>query len=141
MMITIRPASAGDLATICDFDHLGQDTERKSYLQHSIQQEQCHVAVINNAILGYVILEYTFFGLGFVSLLYTHPEHRRGGIGTRLMQHAEDICTTEKLFTSTNLSNHSMQNLLARRQYKLSGVIHDLDEGDPELFYVKFLRQ
>jgi len=141
MMITIRPASTDDLTEICAFDHLGQDTERQAYLRHSIQQAQCHVAVINNAIVGYVILEYTFFGLGFVSLLYTHHEHRRGGIGTRLMQHAEDICTTEKLFTSTNLSNHPMQNLLASRRYKLSGVIHDLDKGDPELFYVKFLRQ
>jgi ribosomal protein S18 acetylase RimI-like enzyme len=140
-MVTIRPASADDLAKICAFDHLGQDTERKNHLQHSIQQQQCHVALIDNTIVGYVILEYTFFGLGFVSLLYTHPEYRRSGIGTRLMQYAEDICTTDKIFTSTNLSNHPMQNLLARRQYKLSGVIHDLDEGDPELFYVKFLSQ
>jgi len=140
MMITVRPASADDLAEICAFDHLGQDTERQEYLRHSIQQAQCHVAVIDGVIVGYVILEYTFFGLGFVSLLYTHPAHRRSGIGMRLMKHAEDVCTTEKLFTSTNLTNQNMQNLLAHRNYKLSGVIHDLDEGDPELFYVKFLQ-
>lgn len=138
-MITIRPATTDDFSEICAIDHLGQDRDRQNFLRHSIKQEQCHVAVHNNAIVGYVILEYTFFGLGFVSLLYTHTAHRRGGIGMRLMQHAEDICTTEKLFTSTNLTNHPMQKLLARRQYKLSGVIHDLDEGDPELFYVKFL--
>lgn len=103
--------------------------------------QQCYGALIDGAVVGYVILEYTFFELGFVTLLYIHPEYRRSGIGTLLMQHAEDICSTEKLFTSTNLSNHPMQNLLASRQYKLSGIIHDLDEGDPELFYVKFLRQ
>jgi ribosomal protein S18 acetylase RimI-like enzyme len=139
-MITVRLASADDFAEICAIDHLGQDSDRQNFLRHSIQQQQCHVAVFDGAIVGYVILEYTFFGLGFVSLLYTHPEHRRSGIGTRLMQHAEDICTTEKIFTSTNLSNHPMQVLLTRHQYKLSGVIHDLDEGDPELFYVKILR-
>jgi ribosomal protein S18 acetylase RimI-like enzyme len=139
-MVTIHLASTNDFAEICAIDHLGQDKDRQNFLRHSIQQQQCHVALIDGAIVGYVILEYSFFGLGFVSLLYTHPAHRRSSIGTRLMQHAEDICTTEKLFTSTNLTNHPMQNLLASRQYKLSGVIHDLDEGDPELFYVKFLR-
>ena len=140
-MITIRPATTDDFTEICAIDHLGQDSERQAYLRHSIQQEQCHVAVIDGVIVGYVILEYSFFGLGFVALLYIHPAHRRSGIGTLLIQHAEDICTTEKLFTSTNLTNHPMQNLLASRHYKLSGVIHDLDEGDPELFYVKFLSQ
>jgi ribosomal protein S18 acetylase RimI-like enzyme len=139
MMITVRLASADDLAAICAFDHLGHGTERQGLIRHSIQQQQCHVAVIDGAVVGYVILEYTFFEFGFVTLLYTHPEFRRSGIGMRLLQHAEEICTTEKLFTSTNLTNHPMQNLLARRQFKLSGVIHDLDEGDPELFYVKFL--
>jgi hypothetical protein len=34
-----------------------------------------------------------------------------------------------------------MQSLLAKLGYKLSGVINDLDEGDPELVFVKFLKQ
>lgn len=139
-MITIRLAAAEDFTDICAIDHLGQNPDRQNLIRHSIQQRQCQVALIDTALVGYVILEYSFFGLGFVALLYIHPAHRRGGIGTLLMQHAEDICTTEKIFTSTNLTNHPMQNLLASRHYKLSGVIHDLDEGDPELFYVKILR-
>jgi hypothetical protein len=32
-----------------------------------------------------------------------------------------------------------MQALLARLGYKLSGVIHALDEGDPELIYMNYL--
>jgi hypothetical protein len=42
-------------------------------------------------------------------------------------------------FTSTNLSNIPMQSLLAKMGYLLSGVIHHLDEDDPELVYVKYL--
>ncbi len=42
---------------------------------------------------------------------------------------------------STNLSNLPMQSLLAKLGYTLSGVIHHLDEDDPELVYVKCLKQ
>ncbi len=55
------------------------------------------------------------------------------------MRFLEQHCTTAKLFTSTNLSNLPMQSLLIQRGYRLAGIIHDLDEGDPELVYVKML--
>ena len=57
------------------------------------------------------------------------------------MNHLETVCQTEKIFTSTNLSNFPMQALLAKLGYKLSGVIHNLDEDDPELVYCKALHQ
>lgn len=56
------------------------------------------------------------------------------------MQHLETVCQTEKQFTSTNLSNVPMQALLAKLDYLLSGVLHHLDEGDPELVFVKYLQ-
>jgi GNAT superfamily N-acetyltransferase len=73
--------------------------------------------------------------------LYIHPDHRRQGGGSTMMGYLESICRTAKIFTSTNLSNLPMQSLLAKLGYKLSGVIHNLDEDDPELVYVKFLKQ
>lgn len=85
----------------------------------------------------YFVKQFTSF---FVHLLYIHPEHRRQGLGSKLLQHLESLCTTPKLFTSTNLSNLPMQSLLAKSGYSLRGVIHNLDEGDPELIYVKFLK-
>lgn len=45
-----------------------------------------------------------------------------------------------KLFTSTNLSNLPMQSLLSKSGYELSGVIHNLDVGDPEIVYYKRVR-
>ncbi len=98
----------------------------------------CYLA-IDTQVLGYGVLEYTFFENGFVSMLYVHPNYRKRSVGIRLMQHLEAMCRTSKLFTSTNLSNLPMQSLLAKLGYRLSGVIHNLDEGDPELVYVKYL--
>jgi len=55
------------------------------------------------------------------------------------MKHLQESVppSSKKLFTSTNLSNLPMQSLLAQLNFKLSGVIENLDEGDPELVYFK----
>ncbi|MEO0538637.1 MAG: GNAT family N-acetyltransferase, partial [Cyanobacteria bacterium P01_A01_bin.123] len=42
-------------------------------------------------------------------------------------------------FTSTNESNLLMQALMAKLRYIPSGIINNLDEGDPELVYFKRL--
>jgi len=38
-----------------------------------------------------------------------------------------------------NRLNLHVQCLLVKRGYVLAGIIHHLDEGDPELVYVKIL--
>lgn len=139
-MLTIRQASEADANEMFALDQVAQeDVGRREYIRRVIADEVCHVAVGDGRITGYLVLEYTFFEQGFVALLYVAPDDRRQGTGRALMLHAESICRSPKLFTSTNLSNHPMQQLLAQMGYKLSGVIHDLDEGDPELVYVKYL--
>jgi hypothetical protein len=57
-------------------------------------------------------------------------------VGARLLTATESACTTTKLFTSTNVSNHPMQRLLQRAGWSPVGLLHGLDEGDPELFYL-----
>ena len=42
------------------------------------------------------------------------------------------------MFTSTHASNLPMQALLAKSGFEPSGIIHNLDPGDPELVYVRF---
>ena len=86
--------------------------------------------------LGYSVLEYTFFEQGFVTMLTVAPSARRRGVGTHLLTAVEATCTTPKLFTSTNVSNHPMQRLLQRAGWHPAGLLHGLDEGDPEIFYL-----
>jgi GNAT superfamily N-acetyltransferase len=137
-MYTIRPAVDGDAQIISSFDHIAQqDAGRRDFIQQAIDEGACFVAGDGDQIVGYAKFEHSFFGNGFVVLLYIHPEHRRRGAGAALMRHFASICRTPKLFTSTNLSNLPMQSLLAREGYTLTGVVDNLDEGDPELIYFK----
>lgn len=139
-MCSVRLAVESDIDSIYSFDAAARhDSHRRDFVSRSVAAGNCFVAV-DDQVIGYAVLEYAFYDHGFVSMLYVHPEHRRLGVGTRLMKHLESVCQTSKLFTSTNLSDILMQSLLVRLGYKLSGVIHNLDEDDPELVYVKFLQ-
>ncbi len=137
----LREATIADLGTICEFDQVArEDEERVTFVEKAISSRSCLVATLDEEIVGYGVLEYSFYGRGFISMIYVSADHRRHGIGARLVQELEDKCATSQLFTSTNESNLPMQMLLGRLGYEPSGVIHNLDPGDPELVYVKTLR-
>lgn len=117
----------------------GRAEEMRLRIRRWILDCGCVVAEIEGVIVGYAALEYSLYENGFVPLLLVRPEHRRRGIGSRLMRAVEPICRTSKLFTSTNESNRPMQNLLMKIGYTRSGDIENIDEGDSELVYFKRL--
>ena len=137
-MMKIRQASESDIAQIASFDHVAQVNEaRREFIARSVRSGSTWVAVSNRRVTGYAVLEYTFYSRGFISMLYVHPDYRRRGIGTALVQRVESVCGTDTLFTSTNESNRPMQAFMVKLQYSPSGVINNLDEGDPEIVYFK----
>jgi GNAT superfamily N-acetyltransferase len=137
-MIDIRPAVPDDIAAITAFDLIAQkEDERVEFIRRVVHANEAYVAVEADKVIGYGVLNYTFYYLGCIDMLYIHSDHRRKGVGAMLLSHMEGLCRTSKLFTSTNLSNLPMQALLAKMNYVLSGVIHNLDEDDPEIVYFK----
>ena len=139
---SIRPGVAGDIDRVCAIDEVAQaDGDRREFIKDSLEGGQCLVATDETgSITGYAVLEYSFFGHGFLSMVYTAADHRRQRYATTLIDHVEVICRTEKIFSSTNLSNVPMQSLFAKRGYQMSGVVYGLDADDPELIYSKGLR-
>lgn len=134
----IRLGKPEDLEAMLEADPIaGRDQSRRSFLASSIQRGECWVADVSGAVCGFIVLEYSFFGNGFVPLVVVQESARRRGIGLRLLNHAASSCATPKLFTSTNESNTAMRSLLSRAGFRPSGVIHNLDPGDPELVYVR----
>lgn len=134
---TVRRADAPDWASLAGIDSIAAagDTGRIAKIRGWCEQGSTLVAEDSSAPLGYVVLEYTFFDHGFVTMLMVAPHARRRGVGARLLEAAAVACTTEKLFTSTNVSNGSMQSLLERVGWHAVGLVHGLDEADPELFF------
>ena len=140
-MVSIRPAVETDVDTLCSLDHIARrENERREFIRREVASGNCFVAVIDETVVGYGVLNYTFHHHGCIDMLYVDSDHRRRGAGAELLRHMESLCTTAKLFTSTNLANLPMQSLLAKLDYVLSGVIHNLDDGDPEIVYFKRLR-
>ena len=140
-MISIRPADADDLEALNSLDHVARtDAGRREFIERAVREGTCHVAVAGGEVVGYGVLNYNFYQHGLVDMLYVRDGHRRRGVGAVLLRELEGLCRTPKLFTSTNQSNLPMQALLERMGFAPSGVIHNLDEGDPELVYFKRLR-
>lgn len=134
----VRLAVTGDLPSLMESDpHTHNHSERQSFLAAAIERGECLVAFTGKRVVGYIVLNYSFFGRGFIPLVVVAPSVRRQGIAQLLFAAAESKCRTEMLFTSTNSSNVEAQRLFARVGFAASGRIENLDEGDPELVYFK----
>ncbi|MEN6315320.1 MAG: GNAT family N-acetyltransferase [Clostridiaceae bacterium] len=129
----IKIATESDLHYILDIDPF----RRTDLICHAIKSGDCYIAVYDDIIKGFAIMNYTFFDNGFIELLMVAEKYRQCGIGSALLNHLFAECKTQKLFTSTNKSNEPMRKLLEKSGYTFCGQIDALDEGDPELFFVR----
>lgn len=57
--------------------------------------------------------------------------------GNEMMNYLLSIAPTKKLFSSTNRSNINMQKVFEMNGFIKSGIVENLDEGDPEIIYFK----
>jgi GNAT superfamily N-acetyltransferase len=136
----VRRANDGDVGAMLAFDLIAASSAaRVTLLQNSIAEGDCWVAEAGEEIVAFAILDRSFFDQCFIPLVVVHEHHRRRGYAMMLVRHLEMQCTSEKLFTSTNRSNDPMRRLLIKLSFVESGSIHGLDEGDPEIVYLKRL--
>ena len=145
MAVEIRRATAADLSEILRADAIAERDERRhDYVSGAIRGEMgraVRVLLVDAELIGFAVMG-EFFGHPFLERIATHPEHRRLGVAQALMTNLEIEFLAhpggDRLFVSTNESNTPMRTLLVKRGYKVSGVVENLDVGDPELFFVKF---
>ena len=138
MEISIREAHSSDIDDILDLDEIARgEAIRADFLRDAVEHGNCLVADRAGRVLGYGVLDYSFYGQGFIPLVYVRADSRRHGVGAELIKSLEARCVTQKLFTSTNDSNQPMKALLSQLGFDPSGIIHNLDPGDPEIVYFK----
>ena len=115
------------------------DNRQQALIDRWLSRGECWVATVDGQVAAYAAFNYSFYQRGFVEMLYVAKGHRGRGFGLALMDRFTHLCDTATIFTSTNQSNVPMQRLLAKAGFTSSGVIDNLDEGDPELVYFKRL--
>lgn len=129
-----------DAESIKRFDDVARvDKHRQAAIDRWLGRGECWVATVGGQVVASAAFNYSFYERGFVEMLYVTKSHRRRESGLAFMRHFAGLCNTPKLFTSTNQSNVPMQRLLVRAGFESSGVIANLDDGDPELVYVRRL--
>ena len=89
--------------------------------------KEVHVLVQGSQILGFVILDMRGAFRGFLQTLCIHEEHRGAGLGTHLLEWAEERVFRESpnLFLCVSSFNSGAQRLYERRGYH---VVGELDE-------------
>ncbi|MGB3436177.1 N-acetyltransferase family protein [Achromobacter sp.] len=138
----VRIAQRGDIDSIVEMDPIAkQEPDRRKFIAHAVAAGHCWVAMEAEdalALIGYGVLDHSFFEHDFIPLIVVKSSARRRGVATAIMQALELQCQGGKLFTSTNTSNFAMRQLLRQLGFIRSGQIDNLDDGDPELVFVKF---
>lgn len=138
MATTIRPGTIYDLDALVAFDEIAAINEaRRDQIERGLKEAEISVVEVDGTPKAYALLHHHFYGRPFLELLYVASESRRTGIGRALVEHLLTRMPPGGMFTSTNESNAPMRELLRRLAFEESGVIHNLDPGDPELVYFK----
>lgn len=132
----IRPATPADQAALWGIDSVAlHDPARRNDIATWLQVGACHLAEVDGQVAAYGVLTNHFFGSPFIEMLMVGNQFRRHGLGIALIMHFRTVCSDSKLFTSTNMSNVSMQALLIKAGFKPSGYIDNLDANDPEIVF------
>ncbi|KSU62747.1 hypothetical protein AS034_11610 [[Bacillus] enclensis] len=136
--MNIELAKKSDLLDLIHIDQavIGND-HRAALIDKSIHDRCCLVCKIEGKSAGFLLSNNQFFEHWFISLVIVHPDCRKRGIARELFTAFEEMADGNKIFSSTNKSHSIMHHLFLSLGYEKSGFIDNLDEGDPEIIYVK----
>lgn len=135
---SVVPATSALLNECLEFDHVavGGGAGRRTELSRAADEGRMRVATVDGRAVGFAVAAPWFFDAPFLALLYVDPSMRKRKFGSLLLEDFEPAHPS-RVLTSTNLSNVPMQGLLRSRLWTPCGILNGLDEGDPEIFFMK----
>ncbi|HLK24353.1 MAG TPA: GNAT family N-acetyltransferase [Caulobacteraceae bacterium] len=136
----LRPAWGADIASLRRVDPRMAEPARARLAQTLLGLGRSWIADVAGQPAGFALTSLGFFSKPMIELLVVSEPHRRKGIGLALVERCEAAHGDDRIFASTNASNAAANALFAKAGFQGSGVVYNLDPGDPELIYVK-LRQ
>ena len=113
------------------------EPKRRRFLR-GLDENEVWIVYGRDVIYAYAWIYEGFFGHTFLAYLAVQPQYRRNQLAGMLLQTTEQCAVSDRVFSSTNVSNVAMQAVFERYGWRRCGHIDELDPGDPELVYVKF---
>jgi len=110
-LVIIRLGKWDDSSAIKAIDSsIGSDPNRAELIDSSLEQGTVRVALDDSEIVGYSILNYSFFHRPTLEMLMVAESRRGAGIGRGLLREAQaSLGENHEIWTSTNESNGRMQ--------------------------------
>ncbi len=133
----VRPAWGADLASLRRVDPRMAEPARARIASTLLGLGRSWIADIAGAPVGFALTSLNFFYKPMIELVVVAEPHRRQGIGLALLNQCEASHNDDRIFVSTNVSNTAATALFAKAGFQGSGIVYNLDPGDPELIYVK----
>jgi ribosomal protein S18 acetylase RimI-like enzyme len=133
----IRPAWAADLVGLKRVDPRLADPMRARNASNVLGLGRSWIADVGGAPAGFALTSHAFFYKPVIELLVVAEAYRRRGIALMLLDHCEAAHNDDRIFVSANASNAAANALFAKAGFQGSGIVYNLDPGDPELIYVK----
>ncbi|MGE7919791.1 GNAT family N-acetyltransferase [Viridibacillus sp. NPDC093762] len=113
------------------------NTSRRKHIEKIVGEGHCLIIKEEEIVRAFLLFDTSFFECSFISLIIVSKLARRKGYATALINYFESIAPTQKIFSSTNQSNINMQKVFESQGFVRSGIIENLDDGDPEIIYFK----
>jgi len=101
---------------------------------------EVYLARENGEILGFIAIEMNGAFVGYIKSIYTSPEWRDRGVGSKLMDYAEDRIFKEapNVFICVSGFNKGAQRLYKRLGYEVVGELKDyIISGESEILLRK----
>lgn len=123
--------------------YFGTVDKMKSFIEEGISKNELWIAKdLQGSCLGYAwyTLNGTFYRLPYLRSIAVHPDHRRKGIASLLLDHFEEqgFKSATHVFLLVSDFNHEARKLYHDRGYKQVGAVEDLFvKGVTELIHVK----
>jgi N-acetylglutamate synthase-like GNAT family acetyltransferase len=138
-MFAVEKAKERDAESICTLDKdISGSASKRAFIEAAIKAGQCYICKEYSKLVGFAVLNQSFFGQYFIALLVVHRNHQGQGVGAALLDQIEVDCPAEKLFTSAK-SSDSLNLFWRTHGFEQSGQIKHLNDGEPEIIYFKRL--
>ena len=133
--VVVRKAIAGDVGFLRPQVYIAEET-----LRRKIDLDEFIIAERNDKPVGFIELEYLWSMVPYIALIRVLEEHRRQGIGKRMLGFLERFLANrnhKRLYSSSQENEPEPQDWHRHMGFEECGKIEGINDGIGEIFFCK----